>query len=89
MADTPLQVRYKILAGTNNHEDLLKTVELLADSVADVRFKINGLPPEQDTIQLRSACAAILKEMVDTVRRVRKNQYQRPGPDDENSDDPI
>lgn len=84
----PLQTRYKILAGTNNHEDLLKTMEVLADNVSDVRVKIPGLDPKDDTIAVRAACAAILKNAVDTVRRMRKNNIQRLG-SEENSDEPI
>lgn len=87
MADNPLQHRYKILAGTNNHEDLLKTLEVLSDCVADVRFPIPAIKPEQDNVQLRAAVAAILKDAIDTVRRIRKNYYQRPGDSEESSDD--
>lgn len=63
-------------------------MECLADSVSDVRVKIPGISDEQDTIVVRSACAAILKEAIDTVRRLRKNSIQRPG-DDSNEDDPV
>lgn len=88
MAETPLQHRYKLLATASNHEELLKTVELLADSVADVRTKIPGMLPADDTIAVRAACAAILKDMVDSVRRIRNNSRQRPG-SDSNEDEPL
>ena len=80
-----LEHKYKLVASNPAHEDFCQLLEEEANFAADVRSQLN-IAPELDGLPVRLALSTRLKEIIDKIRRVRKNEID-PGIIPEDNED--
>lgn len=78
----PLKNLKRMVAGAANLPVILELLSAVRDEVSDVGVKI-PIDPELDTIQVRKAIRDILNNLVDELRRIKKNSGSRDDEDDD------
>lgn len=79
---SPLQLKYRQIAGQPNYETILELLEALRTQVSDARVNVS----ETDSLELRRAMDNFLQGAISDISRIRRNELT-PSFDRDNNED--